>query len=192
MSRRAFRRIAAVTAAAGITMAGAATATAQDDGSGGVSLGGGGASTGGGGATGSSAEVGSGVFPVRGRHTYGDGLGAGRGHQGQDILAKCGKGVVAALPGRVSYVGYQAGGAGNYAVIHGAAGQPDTVYMHLAERAGVRKRQRVEAGDLLGRVGDTGRATACHLHFEMWSAPGWGKGGGLLDPEPYLRRWDRR
>jgi murein DD-endopeptidase MepM/ murein hydrolase activator NlpD len=192
MSRRALRRTAAVMAAAGITMAGAGTAAAQGDGSGGVSIGGGEAFTGGGGATGSSAEVGSGVFPLRGRHTYGDGLGAGRGHQGQDILAKCGKPVVAALPGRVSYVGYQGGGAGNYVVIDGSAGRPDTVYMHLAERAAVRKRERIQAGELLGRVGDTGRASACHLHFEMWSAPGWGKGGGLLDPEPYLRRWDRR
>jgi murein DD-endopeptidase MepM/ murein hydrolase activator NlpD len=193
MSRRAFRRTAAVMAAAGIAMAGAGTAAAQGDGSGGVSIGGGGTSTGaGGGATGSDVEVGSGVFPIRGRHTYGDGIGAGRGHQGLDILAKCGKPVVAALPGRVSYVGYQGGGAGNYVVIHGSRGQPDTVYMHLADRAAVRKRERIEAGDLLGRVGDTGRASACHLHFEMWSSPGWGKGGELLDPEPYLRRWDRR
>jgi murein DD-endopeptidase MepM/ murein hydrolase activator NlpD len=192
MSRRAFRRTAAVIAAVSTVAATATGSALGDGGSGGVAPGGGGVPTGGGEPTEASPEVGSGTFPVRGRHTYGDGLGAGRGHQGQDILAKCGKPVVAALPGRVSYVDYQAGGAGNYVVVHGSAGQPDTVYMHLAERATVRKRQRVEAGDPLGRVGDTGRASACHLHFEMWSSPGWGKGGGLLDPEPYLRRWDRR
>ncbi len=138
----------------------------------------------------SSTETGDGVFPVRGKHTYGDGLGAGRNHQGQDILAKCGTRVVAALPGRVSFKDYQ-GAAGNYVVVDGKRKLPDTVYMHLSAPASVRKGQKVAAGKTLGRVGDTGDATACHLHFEMWSEPGWYKGGRLLDPEPSLRRWDR-
>ena len=62
--------------------------------------------------------------------------------------------------------------------------------MHLRERASVRKGQRVAAGDLLGRVGDTGNASACHLHFEVWSNPGYYQGGHPLDPEPFLRGWD--
>jgi murein DD-endopeptidase MepM/ murein hydrolase activator NlpD len=131
-----------------------------------------------------------GVFPVRGKHTYGDGIGAGRGHQGQDILARCGKRVVAAQRGRVAYRDYQ-GAAGNYVVIDGAGRRADEVYMHLQRRASVRKGERVEAGDPLGRVGDTGDATACHLHFEMWSEPGWYKGGRVIDPRPSLKRWDR-
>ncbi len=61
----------------------------------------------------------AGVFPVKGKHTYGDGLGAGRGHQGQDLLAKCGKPIVAAQPGKVKVKDYQAGGAGNYVVVKG-------------------------------------------------------------------------
>jgi murein DD-endopeptidase MepM/ murein hydrolase activator NlpD len=173
-------------AAAMTALAAATTGTALGAGSGGVGPGGGGV------ATTTAAPPTSGTFPVRGPHSYGDGIGAGRDHQGQDILAKCGKRVVAALPGRVRYVDYQAGGAGNYVVIHGAGGAPDTVYMHLLERPAVRKRERIEPGDALGRVGTTGRSTACHLHFEMWSAPGWSKGGSLMDPLPYLRRWDRR
>ena len=130
-----------------------------------------------------------GVFPVRGKHTYGDGLGAGRNHQGQDLLAKCGKAVVAAQPGRVSFRGYDGGGAGNYVVIDGKRNLHDTVYMHLLKRASVSKGQRVSAGQVIGRVGSTGRSTACHLHFEMWS-PRW-SAGKPVDPEPYLRRWDR-
>ncbi|HEX2127807.1 MAG TPA: M23 family metallopeptidase [Solirubrobacterales bacterium] len=126
---------------------------------------------------------------MRGRHTYGDGLGAGRNHQGVDLMAKCGKAVVAALPGRVSWVDYDAGGAGNYLVIEGKRRLHDTVYMHLSRRPLVREGQRVSAGQLLGRVGNTGNSSACHLHFEMWS-PKWSS-GDPVDPEPYLRRWDR-
>ena len=131
----------------------------------------------------------TGVFPVQGRHTYGDGLGAGRNHQGIDLMAKCGKPIVAALPGRVGWVDYNAGGAGNYLVIEGKRRLHDTVYMHLSKKPLVREGQRVSAGQLLGRVGTTGNSSACHLHFEMWS-PNWSS-GKPLDPEPYLRRWDR-
>ena len=130
-----------------------------------------------------------GVFPVQAPHTYGDGLGAGRNHQGVDLMAKCGKPVVAALPGRVSWVDYNAGGAGNYLVIEGKRRLHDTVYMHLSKRPLVREGKRVSAGQLLGRVGTTGNSSACHLHFEMWS-PEWSS-GKPVDPEPYLRRWDR-
>jgi murein DD-endopeptidase MepM/ murein hydrolase activator NlpD len=183
MTRRAFAQITAVVATS-MAILGGGAAAAFAAGSGGVGPGGGGATT-----TAAPATTSSGVFPVRGRHTFGDGIGAGRGHQGQDILAKCGKPVVAALSGRVSYVSYQAA-AGNYLVIHGAKRQPDTVYMHLLHRASVRSGERVAAGDQLGLVGQTGDATACHLHFEMWSTPGWEKGGSLLNPLPYLKRWD--
>jgi murein DD-endopeptidase MepM/ murein hydrolase activator NlpD len=183
MTRRAFAHFTAVVATS-MAILGLGAVTALGAGSGGVGPGGGGTTTS------APATTSGGTFPVRGRHTYGDGIGAGRGHQGQDILAKCGKRVVAALPGRVSYVSYQSA-AGNYVVIHGAKGQPDTVYMHLLHRASVRTGERVGAGEPLGLVGQTGDATACHLHFEMWSSPGWEKGGSLLNPLPYLKRWDR-
>jgi murein DD-endopeptidase MepM/ murein hydrolase activator NlpD len=184
MSRRAFARTTVVVATS-MAMIGAGAVAAFGAGSGGVGPGGGGAAT-----TSAPATTSSGTFPVRGRHTYGDGIGAGRDHHGQDIFAKCGRPVVAALPGRVSYVSYQAA-AGNYVVVHGSKGRPDTVYMHLLHRASVRMGERVAAGHRLGLVGQTGNATGCHLHFEMWSAPGWEKGGTLLNPLPYLKRWDR-
>lgn len=128
------------------------------------------------------------VFPVRAKHSYGDSIGAGRGHQGQDLLAKCGKRVVAAEAGRVRYVKYQSA-AGNYVVVKTRA--RDEVYMHLIAPSKLSPGDRVDAGDLIGRVGQTGRASACHLHFEMWSKPGWYRGGSVINPTPYLKRWDK-
>jgi murein DD-endopeptidase MepM/ murein hydrolase activator NlpD len=144
---------------------------------------------------GSSAdsESGGSAFPVRGKHTYGDGIGAGRGHKGQDIMAACGKKVVAARPGRVRIVDYQGSGAGNYVVVKGKGRKDyDYVYMHMLKRLSVRAGERVRAGQQIGRVGSTGRSSACHLHFEMWKAPGWYRGGRLENPKPFLKRWDRK
>ena len=63
-------------------------------------------------------------------------------------------------------------------------------YMHLREPALVQKGDRVYAGQRLGVVGDTGDAQGCHLHIELWSAPGWYQGGSPFDPRPSLVRWD--
>ena len=49
-------------------------------------------------------------FPVRGPHSYGDGVGAprsGHTHQGQDVLARCGTPLVAARGGRVQWKAYR-------------------------------------------------------------------------------------
>ena len=141
----------------------------------------------------SSSEGGkAGTFPVRARHSYGDGLGAGRGHQGQDLMAKCGKPVVAAKSGRVRIVDYQGSGAGNYVVIKGKDKRYEYVYMHLLKRPSVKDGERVASGEKIGVVGSTGRSSACHLHFEMWTLPGWYRGGDVTDPRPFLKAWDRR
>ena len=134
------------------------------------------------------------LFPIRGRHNLGytntNNFGGGRDHQGQDMFAECGTPLAIARGGRVRYAGYHSA-AGNYAVIDGARTGLDYVYMHLREAALVEKGARVHTGQLIGYVGDTGRASGCHLHFEIWSAPGWYRGGRAIDPLPRLRRWDR-
>lgn len=134
--------------------------------------------------------AGSHVFPVRGPHTYGGGFGGARNHQGVDVMADCGTPLAAAEGGEVYYVGYHAA-AGNYIVITGAESGEDYVYMHLRSAPVLAAGDRVDAGQQIGEVGDSGNATACHLHFELWTAPGWYKGGSAYDSEPALRSWDR-
>lgn len=132
-------------------------------------------------------------FPVRGPHTYGDGVGApraGHRHQGQDVMAGCGTPLIAARGGRVQHRGRQAA-AGNYVVIDGKGTGHDYAYMHLAQPSPLRKGAVVRTGQRIGVVGQTGDATACHLHFEEWSAPGWYEGGHVLATvTKHLRRWD--
>lgn len=132
-----------------------------------------------------------GVFPVRAPVSWGDGLGAGRGHQGQDLMAACNRPIVASKTGRVRVVAYQASGAGNYAVVRGTDSKFDYVYMHMVKKPAVKVGQRVRAGQVIGYVGSTGRSSACHLHFEMWTRPGWYRGGSVSNPTPYLRNWKR-
>lgn len=133
------------------------------------------------------------IFPVRGPHTYGDGIGAprsGHTHQGVDVFARCGTKMVAARGGRVQYAGYHSA-AGNYIVIDGKSTGVDFVYMHLVRPAAFREGQMVRTGQKIGEVGESGNASGCHLHYEMWGPPGWYEGGSFLDPMPALRRWDR-
>lgn len=133
------------------------------------------------------------VFPIRGRHNLGytrtNNFGGGRGHKGQDAFARCGTRVAAARGGRVQYAGYHSA-AGYYAVIDGAETGIDYVYMHMLSPALVRTGQRVFTGQKIGEVGESGRATGCHLHFELWTAPGWYEGGQAFDPMPSLTLWD--
>ncbi len=134
-------------------------------------------------------------FPILGQHDYGGPEGrfgaprSGHTHQGQDVLAACGLPVVAARGGRVQYSGYEAA-AGNYVVIDGKGTQYDMAYMHLARPSPLRTGDVVRTGEPIGIVGDTGDATACHLHFEIWTAPGWYEGGSPIDPLPFLKKWD--
>lgn len=133
-----------------------------------------------------------GVFPVAGKHSFGtfvNTFGGGRGHQGQDVLAKCGVPVLAGLGGTVYTVDVQSA-AGNYVVINANDGTSQA-YMHLIKPSKLDKGDRVVAGDLIGNIGQTGHATTCHLHFELWTAPGWYQGGEAIDPLPLLKSWDR-
>jgi peptidase M23-like protein len=132
------------------------------------------------------------VFPIAGPHTYGDPFGAQRAghvHQGQDVMAACGTPLVAVHAAKVKFVGRQSL-AGNYIVISSDDGTADYAYMHLRDKALVAKGDTVETGQTIGYVGRTGDATACHLHFELWPAPGWYTGGEAVDPAPSLKAWD--
>ena len=138
------------------------------------------------------ADAGAGVFPISGAHDYGTAInafGGGRDHKGQDVFARCGTPLVALYDATVQFAGSQ-DRAGNYVVLQGADGQ-SYAYMHMQAAALVAKGAKVRAGQPVGRVGDTGRASGCHLHFEQWTAPGWYEGGRAIDPLPLLKRLDR-
>lgn len=135
------------------------------------------------------------AFPVLGTHDFGSAgarFGAprsGHTHQGQDVMAACGLPLVAARGGTVQYSTYD-GAAGNYVVIDGKGTPNDFMYAHLAEPSPLQPGDSVRTGQPIGIVGDTGDATACHLHFEIWGAPGWYEGGSPFDPLPELEKWD--
>jgi murein DD-endopeptidase MepM/ murein hydrolase activator NlpD len=136
------------------------------------------------------AAPGSMIFPVAGPHTFGDGFGAarkGHTHQGQDIMAACGTPLVAVSRAKVKWVSFQ-GAAGNYIVIRNKKLHQDYMYAHLATTAMVPKGTVVQPGQQIGIVGETGDATACHLHFELWLGK-WYRGGHPVDPMPYLQTY---
>ncbi|MSO42262.1 MAG: hypothetical protein EXQ70_10290 [Solirubrobacterales bacterium] len=136
------------------------------------------------------------IFPLRAPHDYGGSasrFGAprpGHIHQGQDVSAACGSRLVAVQGGTVVYTGYQAGGAGNYIVIHGKGSGRDYVYMHMVKPAIVSKGQKLKTGQKIGKAGNTGSSFGCHLHFERWTKPGWYSGGNPTDPLKSLKYWD--
>ena len=136
------------------------------------------------------------AFPILGAHEFGMGagrFGAGRSghtHQGQDVMAACGTPLVAARGGTVQASTWQYA-AGNYVVIDGKGTPNDFMYAHLAEPSPLHSGETVRTGQPIGIVGDTGDATACHLHFEIWGPPGWYQGGAPFDPLPELEKWDR-
>jgi murein DD-endopeptidase MepM/ murein hydrolase activator NlpD len=133
------------------------------------------------------------VFPIAGPHDLGriatNGFGGGRGHSGQDMFAPCGTPVVASQGGTVREADFHPVG-GNFIVLTEEHTGLDAVYMHLAHRPRLRAKEKVETDQRIGSVGATGNAWGCHLHFELWTAPGWYAGGEPFDPLPRLKRWD--
>jgi murein DD-endopeptidase MepM/ murein hydrolase activator NlpD len=137
-----------------------------------------------------------GRFPVQGPWTWGgedSHFGASRGdhiHQGQDISAAEGTPLISPVAGSVFFRDYQESGAGYYLVIRGEDGR-DYVFMHLLKGS-----QLVAKGDVVGKgqqiaqVGNTGRSSGAHLHFEIWP-DGWYSSttSKPIDPRPELEAW---
>lgn len=98
--------------------------------------------------------------PIRSRY----GPRRGRAHQGVDLALKTGEPIYATFSGRVRISQYNKGGYGNLVVIRHDNGL-ETYYGHLSERM-VEPNQWVEAGQVIGLGGSTGRSTGPHLHFE--------------------------
>jgi murein DD-endopeptidase MepM/ murein hydrolase activator NlpD len=136
------------------------------------------------------------VFPVAGAHSFGNAENrfgaprAGHTHQGQDVLTAEGTPVLAPLPGSIIWTANQAGGAGYYVVEHTRFGL-DFMFAHCeAGSFAVSREQGVSAGQQLCLAGQTGDATAPHLHFEVWVGGWQAAGGSPIDPLPYLQAWE--
>lgn len=85
-------------------------------------------------------------------------------HHGLDIANSSGTSIIAAGSGIVTYSGYN-GGYGRMVIVSHGYGYT-SVYAHNSQNL-VEVGDRVEKGDLIARMGRTGRATGSHLHFEI-------------------------
>ena len=88
-----------------------------------------------------------------------------RMHEGIDFNAPIGTPIYATGNGVVSLVDYDGRGYGNHVIItHGFGYQ--TLYGHMS-RVKVRIGQKVNRGDIIGYVGNTGKSTGPHCHYEV-------------------------
>ncbi|HET6947938.1 MAG TPA: M23 family metallopeptidase [bacterium] len=104
------------------------------------------------------------IWPARGRLTSRFGWRRWRHHDGIDIAAPYGSPVTAARDGVVVFAGWYHAYGKALIVDHGSGLQ--TLYGHNS-RLLVRSGERVTKGQLIAKVGSTGRSTGPHLHFEV-------------------------
>lgn len=102
--------------------------------------------------------------PVQGKVLSKYGPRRRRSHNGIDVPMKVGEPVLAAFDGKVRYSKYNTGGFGNLVIIRHPNGL-ETWHAHLS-KLNVRVGDYVKTGQVIGYVGQTGRAFGPHLHFE--------------------------
>src|SRR5688500_4575493 len=155
--------------------AAAAAAGARDE----AAKGGGGSGSGDGGGSSSGGNY---VFPTSGWISSCFGWRWGRLHGGVDIAAPIGTNIYSVTSGTVARAG-AATGFGQAVYIRGDDGAV-TVYGHVNDYF-VHAGERVVAGQLIAEVGNRGRSTGPHLHFEVH--PGGRLHSGQVNPMPWLR-----
>jgi murein DD-endopeptidase MepM/ murein hydrolase activator NlpD len=115
-----------------------------------------------------SSRFGWRMDPITGRRTM---------HRGVDFSARLGTAVMATADGVVTYSGVWQTYGNVVELSHGNGFV--TRYCHLQRRL-VQKGQKVTRGDIIGRVGSTGRSTFSHLHYEIE------QNGERIDPLRYV------
>ncbi|MFL7814196.1 MAG: peptidoglycan DD-metalloendopeptidase family protein [Anaerolineales bacterium] len=113
-----------------------------------------------------------------GRRSY-NGSGYYYFHTGLDFYGVMGQDIYAAAPGKVVFTGPLLLHGNTTLIDHGWGVY--TLYAHQSEFL-VGVGQQVSAGELIGRVGNTGRSIGPHLHFEVWV------GGLQVDPLDWLEK----
>ena len=131
------------------------------------------------------------ALPMRGPCWYsddwGDPRGAGRRHEGTDLFAARRSYVYAVVDGILTrrswdQPGQRSGNAWWLTAVDGSGAY--YFYAHLADFApGLAVGSRVEAGEIIGFMGNTGNSAFPHLHFEIHP-----NGGGAVNPYPVLRQ----
>jgi peptidoglycan LD-endopeptidase LytH len=134
------------------------------------------------------------LVPVRGPHGVRGAVGefnaprnGGRRHKGYDVTARCGTPLAAVTTGMVVRRAYDPRLNGNHIIIRGLGERRKYWYSHMVRPSPFQRGDLVNVGQIVGHIGRTGNAgsTPCHLHFEIH------RNGRAIDPEPYVRAWDR-
>ncbi len=115
----------------------------------------------------------------------GSGPGHANGHLGNDIFASRGAKIVAARAGKVRYIRNNSVGGHNVAIMDDCGWS--NYYAHLdSVDPGLKQGERVAAGTLIGKMGNTGSAssTAVHLHFSVFPGTDYNQG---IDPYALLK-----
>jgi len=99
-------------------------------------------------------------------------------HQAVDIGARYGSSIIATADGTVTYSGRKSGYGKIVIVDHGHGFT--TRYAHMSKTL-VKKGQRIKKGDTVGEVGNSGRSTGPHLHYEVMFQ------SRAYDPEKFLK-----
>jgi len=119
------------------------------------------------------------VWPVKGEILSKFGARGTRLHEGVDISAPEGTPIAAAGSGRVIYSNNKLRGYGNIIVIR-HEGKFSTIYAHNRVNL-VKEGDFVEQGQIIGKVGLSGRTSGSHLHFEIRA------GETSVNPLDYLK-----
>ena len=112
--------------------------------------------------------------------TWGAARSFGRKHEGVDIFAKRGTPIKSTTSGVVIKVGHNRLGGKVVSVL--APNRVVHYYAHLDEFADIKRHQWIEAGTVIGTVGDTGNAkgTPPHLHYGIYTSM------GAINPFPLI------
>ena len=112
------------------------------------------------------------------QYTSGFGPRWGTMHYGTDMAAKHGSAILATADGVINFAGWEKGYGKLIKIKHDFG--YETRYAHLS-KISVSVGQRISQGDRIGKMGNTGRSTGTHLHYEIR------RNGKPINPMKYIR-----
>jgi murein DD-endopeptidase MepM/ murein hydrolase activator NlpD len=118
-----------------------------------------------------SSSYGMRISPFTGKEQF---------HPGIDIAGADKTPIMAPAKGTVAFVGKEGALGMTVRIRHDSV--YETIYGHL-KKAAVKKGERVDLGDVIGYMGNTGRSTGTHLHYAIE------KNGKIINPFPYMKDW---